>query len=197
MTARDSGKSASGTKPATDRELLERVQRRDRRAFTELYRLYQPRLVTYLKRMLSSFTLADEIADDVLFVVWNDAAKFRGASTVSTWIFGIAYRQAMSALRSELRFQRPLDRSMDVGMLVAPPPRDLDWISAGLAELSPDHRQVVVLTYFCGCSYEEIAQIADCPVGTVKTRMFHARRRLRFLLPRLSGEKDDRGSDHG
>ena len=196
MTPRDSGKSASRSQ-ANERELLERVQRRDRQAFTELYRLYQPRLLTYLKRMLSSLALADEIVDDVLFVVWNDAAKFRGDSAVSTWVFGIAYRQAMSALRSELRFQRALDRSADVSLLVAPPPRDLDWIGAGLAELSPDHRQVIVLTYFCGCTYEEIAEIADCPVGTVKTRMFHARRRLKVLLPRLSGEKSDRSSDHG
>jgi RNA polymerase sigma-70 factor (ECF subfamily) len=84
-----------------------------------------------------------------------------------------------------------------VGKLVAPPARDLDLLGAGLAELSADHRQVVVLTYFCGCSYEEIAEIADCPVGTVKTRMFHARRRLKFLLPRLAGEKGGEGYEHG
>jgi RNA polymerase sigma-70 factor (ECF subfamily) len=135
--------------------------------------------------------------DDVMFVVWRDAGKFRGESAVSSWIFGIAYRQAMSALRSEARIQRPLDRSADVGKLVAPPARDLDLLGAGLAELSADHRQVVVLTYFCGCSYEEIAEIADCPVGTVKTRMFHARRRLKFLLPRLAGEKGGEGYEHG
>ena len=76
--------------------------------------------------------------------VWKDASKFRGASAVSSWIFGIAYRQAMSALRSEKRFQRPLDRNADVGELGAPPARCLiDLLGAGLAELSPDHRQVI------------------------------------------------------
>jgi RNA polymerase sigma-70 factor (ECF subfamily) len=197
MTPRESGNEGGGPGAATDNELLERVQRHNRQAFTELYRRFQPRLLAYLNRMLASMAIADEIVDDVMFVVWRDAGKFRGESAVSSWIFGIAYRQAMSALRSEARIQRPLDRSADVGKLVAPPARDLDLLGAGLAELSADHRQVVVLTYFCGCSYEEIAEIADCPVGTVKTRMFHARRRLKFLLPRLAGEKGGEGYEHG
>jgi RNA polymerase sigma-70 factor (ECF subfamily) len=197
MTPRESGNEGGGPGAATDNELLERVQRHNRQAFTELYRRFQPRLLAYLNRMLASMAIADEIVDDVMFVVWRDAGKFRGESAVSSWIFGIAYRQAMSALRREARFQRPLDRSADVGKLVAPPARDLDLLGAGLAELSADHRQVVVLTYFCGCSYEEIAEIADCPVGTVKTRMFHARRRLKFLLPRLAGEKGGEGYEHG
>jgi RNA polymerase sigma-70 factor (ECF subfamily) len=197
MTPRESGNEGGGPGAATDDQLLERVQRYNRQAFTELYRRFQPRLLAYLNRMLASMAIADEIVDDVMFVVWRDAGKFRGESAVSSWIFGIAYRQAMSALRREARFQRPLDRSADVGKLVAPPARDLDLLGAGLAELSADHRQVVVLTYFCGCSYEEIAEIADCPVGTVKTRMFHARRRLKFLLPRLAGEKGGEGYEHG
>jgi RNA polymerase sigma-70 factor (ECF subfamily) len=54
--------------------------------------------------------------------------------------------------------------------------------------LSPDHRQVVELTYFGGFSYQDIAEIANCPVNTVKTRMFHARRRLKVLLPVLAGQ---------
>jgi RNA polymerase sigma-70 factor (ECF subfamily) len=197
MTPRESGNEGGGPGAATDNELLERVQRHNRQAFTELYRRFRPRLLAYLNRMLASMAIADEIVDDVMFVVWRDAGKFRGESAVSSWIFGIAYRQAMSALRSEARIQRPLDRSADVGKLVAPPARDLDLLGAGLAELSADHRQVVVLTYFCGCSYQEIAAIADCPVGTVKTRMFHARRRLKFLLPRLAGEKGGEGYEHG
>jgi RNA polymerase sigma-70 factor, ECF subfamily len=197
VAPRESGNPGGGPDAATDNELLERVQRRNRQAFTELYRRFQPRLLAYLNRMLASMAIADEIVDDVMFVVWKDAGKFRGESAVSSWIFGIAYRQAMSALRSEARFQRPLDRSADVGKLVAPPPRDLDLLGAGLAELSADHRQVIVLTYFCGCSYEEIAEIAGCPVGTVKTRMFHARRRLKFLLPRLAGEEGGEDYEHG
>lgn len=179
-----------------ERDLLARVRRRDREAFTELYRLYQPRLLAYLRRVLASFALADEIVDDVLFVVWKDAKKFRGDSAVSSWIFGIAYRKTMTAIRTESRYQAPLDRSMDTALLPATTSGDHDFVRAGLAELSADHRQVIELTYFCGFSYAEIAEIADCPVNTVKTRMFHARRRLRHVLPVLAGEKPEKGRDH-
>jgi RNA polymerase sigma-70 factor (ECF subfamily) len=72
---------------------------------------------------------------------------------------------------------------------------DLELIQTGLAELSVDHRQVIELTYFCGFSYQEIADIAGCPVNTVKTRMFHARRRLKVLLPRLAGNKSETQRD--
>jgi RNA polymerase sigma-70 factor (ECF subfamily) len=70
-------------------------------------------------------------------------------------------------------------------------------LHAGISELSTEHRQVVELTYFCGFSYQEIAAIADCPVNTIKTRMFHARRRLKRLLPRLAGDTGQQGRDHG
>ena len=67
--------------------------------------------------------------------------------------------------------------------------RDLrDLLDRGLSRLSAEQRAVVELTYFTGCSYEEIAAIAGCPVNTVKTRMFHARAKLRGLLPALGGE---------
>ena len=194
------GESAGGDEDAVvpgERELLALVARRDRRAFTELYRRYQPRLLAYLYRLLSNAALADEIADDVLFVVWQDAKKFRGTSAVSSWIFGIAYRKSMTALRRELRYQKPLDRQADIGRLPALSRADMEFVHAGLSALSADHRQVVELTYFCGFSYQEIAEIADCPVNTVKTRMFHARRRLTTLLPELAGDGVKPGREHG
>jgi RNA polymerase sigma factor (sigma-70 family) len=194
------GESAGGNEDAAvpgERELLALVARRDRRAFTELYRRYQPRLLAYLYRLLSNAALADEIADDVLFVVWQDAKKFRGTSAVSSWIFGIAYRKSMTALRRELRYQKPLDRHADIGRLPALSRADMEFVHAGLSALSADHRQVVELTYFCGFSYQEIAEIADCPVNTVKTRMFHARRRLKTLLPELAGDVVKPGREHG
>jgi len=171
-----------------DHTLLVRVGRGDRGAFSELYRLYQPRLYGYLRRLLQDPATVEEVLDDVMLVVWKDARKFRGGSAVSTWVFGIAYRKAMTAIRSEVRYQAPLDRSADTSAIADKPSPDTDWICAALAHLSPDHRQVVELTYFSGFSYAEIAAIARCPVNTVKTRMFHARRRLKVLLPVLAGQ---------
>jgi RNA polymerase sigma-70 factor (ECF subfamily) len=70
-----------------------------------------------------------------------------------------------------------------------------DLLDEALRQLSPEHRAVVELTYFHGCSYQDIALIADCPVNTVKTRMFHARAKLRKLLPALGGDEPARVSE--
>ena len=180
---------------ANDLALLVRVGRGDRRAFADIYRLYQPRLYGYLRRLLRDPATVEEVLDDVMLVVWKDARKFRGQSAVSTWVFGIAYRKAMTAIRSEGRYQAPLDRGADANAVADEPSQDREWIRAALMHLSPDHRQVVELTYFSGFSYREIADIACCPVNTVKTRMFHARRRLKVLLPALAGEAKEKDRD--
>jgi len=195
MTPRHSSESGAGTETAADRTLLAAVRARDRRAFALLYRRYHPRLHGYLRRLLPNPVFADEIVDDVMFVVWTDARRFRGQSAVSSWIFGIAYRKAMSAIRKEGRYQAPLDRAADADAVAAGSSQDSDLLRAGLARLSADHRQVLELTYFCGFSYREIAEIADCPINTVKTRMFHARRRLKHLLPILAGDAKENERD--
>lgn len=175
--------------------LLDRVRRGDRSAFSELYQRYQPRLYGYLLRLLANPVMVEEILDDVMLVVWTDARKYRGAAAVSTWIFGIAYRKALTAMRADRRYQSRLDRNTDPNAIASESMQHAEWIRAGLARLSPDHRQVLELTYFGGFSYREIADIAGCPVNTVKTRMFHARRRLRILLPALAGETKDPSSE--
>lgn len=197
MTRPTSGQTGQGREAAAQRALVDAIRRRDRGAFTELYRLYHPRLFGYLRRLLPNGALAEEVLDDVMFVVWKDARKFRGQSAVSSWIFGIAYNKAMTALRKEQRYHAQLDRGADPEATPAVPDRDNEVLVAGLARLSPDHRQVVVLTYFCGFSYGEIARIARCPVNTVKTRMFHARRRLKILLPELAGNTKEESHEHG
>ncbi len=189
--------SNAASEPALDeRELLVAIGKRDREAFTRLYRSYQPRLHGYLRRLLANPGLVEEVVDDVMFVVWTDAAKYRGDSAVSSWIFGIAYRKAMTALRKEGRHQAPHVTYVLPETDDAERNMNLELISVALAGLSDDHRQVIELTYFCGMSYQEIADVADCPVNTVKTRMFHARRRLKVSLPKLAGERTEVNRDH-
>lgn len=182
------GTAVPGGKGANELALLDRVRRGDRGAFSELYRLYHPRLYGYLRRLLPNPATAEEVLDDVMLVVWRDARKFRGDAAASSWIFGIAYRRALTAMRTERRYQAPLDHHTNAEMVAGETAQQDEWIGAALLELSPDHRQVIELTYFGGFSYREIAKIAGCPVNTVKTRMFHARRRLKVLLPVLAGQ---------
>jgi RNA polymerase sigma-70 factor (ECF subfamily) len=178
---------------ATDLALLERIGNGDRDALRELYGTYYHPLLRFIYRITGRLDLAQEGVNDVMLVVWRNVRSFGGRSSVSTWIMGIGYRKALKLLAasrrwtdrfSSARFDEIVERSdalaehSDDGDL-----RDL--LDAALRHLSAEHRAVVELTYFYGCSYEEIAAIAACPVNTVKTRMFHARAKLKKLLPAL------------
>jgi RNA polymerase sigma-70 factor (ECF subfamily) len=167
--------------------LLERVTRGEREAFEALYRLYHPRLTRFLDRMTRRPGLVEELLNDTMLVVWRRADSFNGRSKVSTWVFGIAYRKALKALRT-------LDEAVAEGGAEEEPAVDAEpehhvgrlqvhaLLMRALDGLSAEHRAVVDLTYFHGMGYREIADVVDCPVDTVKTRMFHARRRLKLLL---------------
>jgi len=167
--------------------LLHRIAAGDRAAFEALYRCYFPRLRRFLERMLRRPHTVEEVLNDAMLVVWRKAASFNAQSKVSTWIFAIAYRRALKSMQ---RFDDPLE--FDEEQVVCPRPgpdgalmqRELAAaLEQAIAGMSAEHRAVVELTYYQGCAYREIAQILGCPVDTVKTRMFHARRRLRRLLP--------------
>jgi RNA polymerase sigma-70 factor (ECF subfamily) len=176
-------------------ELLRRTTARDREAFQELYRLYHRRLARFLTRMTRHYEVAEEIINDTMWVVWERAADFRGASQVSTWIMGIAYRRALKTLRrASLQIQSadvdPPEEIGDASAAVDEADRR-ELVMRALAQLPIEQRLVVEFTYYLGHSCADIAEIMDCPVNTVKTRMFHARRKLRVLLPELSGVPED------
>jgi RNA polymerase sigma-70 factor (ECF subfamily) len=180
------GDRTTSASEALERGWVARIALGDRAAFEALYRCYFPRLMRFLRRLLRQPHTIEEVLDDTLLVVWRKAASFQGESKVSTWVFAIAYRRAM---KTHGRFDDPLEYEGDAideqglqpeqallqRQLGATLDRALDAISA-------NQRAVVELTYFHGCRYQEIAEIMDCPVETVKTRMFHARRKLRELL---------------
>lgn len=185
--------SSSSAPPAFAEEaesrLIAHVAGRDLAAFEALYRAYHPRLTRFLDRVTRRPGLVEEVLNDTMFVVWNAAARFSGESKVSTWIFAIAYRTALKALRRVDTTFGADDAGLEAMESAEPGPeeqfarRELHAaLLHALDGLSPAHRAVVDLTYFHGMGYRDIAAVVDCPVDTVKTRMFHARRRLRSLL---------------
>lgn len=174
-----------------DLALLARIGNGDRNALRDLYTTYYHPLLRFIYRITGRLDLAQEGVNDVMLVVWGSSRSFGGRSSVSTWIMGIGYRKALKLLASSRRWTDrfvgvPEDVIERYAPLVEQSDDDLrDLLDEALRHLSPEHRAVVELTYFYGCSYEEIAAIADCPVNTVKTRMFHARAKLKKLLPAL------------
>lgn len=173
---------------ADDRLLIERIAQRDREALQCLYFAYHRRMSRFLMRLMHRYDLAEEVINDTMFLVWQQAARFRGDSQVSTWILGIAYRRALKALR----YAQPpggvfLCEAPEAGHDAGASQRELrQCIDIALTSLPAEQRLVVELCYFMGYSCAEIARIADCPVNTVKTRMYHARSRLRGMLPALA-----------
>lgn len=168
--------------------LLSRIVAHDSAALKELYLLYHKRLARFLLRLTSRSDLAEEIINDTFWVVWQRAAQFRGASLVSTWILGIAYRRALKALRRTRPMFVP-ESEIDEHLLDEPWQRAelSEWLGMALARLPLEQRTVMELAYTLGHSCEEIASIMECPVNTIKTRMFYARRKLRALLDALAG----------
>lgn len=169
--------------------LIGRVAAGDIEAFKRLHGAYRRRLFAYAMKMLEDAGAAEELCNDVLLDVWRQAGQFRGRSKLSTWVFGIAHNKALNALRKS-------SRGADVALEHAasspdgrPGPEDeaerrdtRERLEAALAKLPREQREVVELTFYHGFSYEEIAQIINCPPGTVKTRMFHAKQKLRGWL---------------
>jgi len=173
---------------ADDAQLIRRIARGERQALSELYARYQRSLFAYLLQLTPDYGLAEELLQDTLVAVWKCAHSFEGRSSVLTWLIGIARRQAHNTLR-----QRKLPLA-DLAALECMPATDLEpeeWALASVArdelaqafrELSPVHREVLLLTFVQELSYQETATILEIPVGTVKSRLSNARRTLRTLL---------------
>ena len=162
--------------------LLRMVAERDKSALTQLYLLYHARLFKFVFRLIRSFSAADELVNDIMLVVWRKADTFRGDSKVSTWIFGIAYRQTMRRLtRKQLQIAASTEPD-DYGADNVAGMETEDWVRNGLNALPAAQQITVVLVFYLGLSYEETAIVTGCPVNTVKTRMFHARRKLKEYL---------------
>lgn len=187
-------RASAGSGEPTE-SLVDRIVDRDLAAFEQLYREYQRRLFGFVFRLTRRSDLVEEIVQETLLVVWRDARKFDRRSRFSTWILGIAYRRALKTMSGEARRSARESTWAGERSRVAEAPLNPERLSAGresaealwraLAELTAEQRAVIELTFVEGCSYGEIAELLDCPVNTIKTRMFHARRRLRELLPEI------------
>ena len=152
--------------------MLERVQAGDRRAFEALYRSYHARLSRFLLRLLRRPHLVEEVLNDTMMVVWRRLDGFDGRSRFSTWLFGIAYRQGLAALR---KLDEPVDDDrQDAVDEAAPGPgegAEAAMVQRGLAEalatLSPAHRAGVERSYFKEFGYRGFAAIKYFPPDTV------------------------------
>lgn len=174
------------TQDNDEQALIRRMQAGDVDALAALYHLYRPRIGRFLLRMGLPEQDHDTVVNDVLYTAWTHAERFDPyRSRLSTWLFGIARNKALKTFHAN---RTPIAEPEQVDEL-AEWHDDIEsletrqWIAFGLASLPSEQRMVLELTFLEGLTYAEIAEILDCPVNTVKTRVFHARRKLRDMLP--------------
>jgi RNA polymerase sigma-70 factor (ECF subfamily) len=182
--------------------LLDRIKQGDEAAFRELYRAFSRRLYAYVIRKLGNEAQAEEIVSDTLYEVWKAPARFRGESQFSTWLIGIARNKVLMAFRSrkpdavyeDLQEIAEVIASEDAGAfeLLAQRQRR-EGVQHCMERLSEDHREAIHLVFYEGMALAEVAQVQDCPENTVKTRLFHARQKLRNCL-KLLLEREGGGS---
>lgn len=161
----------------SDQGLMKRVAAEDEDAFRSLYDRYADRVFRYALTLLRNQHLAEEAAQETMVAVWKSASRFEGRSKVSTWIFGIARNKAFDLVRREKRG----DRVPDVSLVSPDPAPGLlkqEQVAGAMSTLPEPQREVVFLTFYEGLSYGEISGMLGIPEGTVKSRMFHAKRKL-------------------
>ncbi len=197
------GPGHTGTRTMDNDEvlrLLGRIERADEAAFRELYRAFSRKLYAYVLRQLGDPAQAEEIVADTLYEVWRQPAKFRGESQFSTWLIGIARNKVLMAFRAR-KPDAIHDDLDDVAESIASDDESAFDILANqqrregvrhcMDKLSDEHRECVHLVFYEGLSLAEVAALQSCPENTVKTRLFHARQKLknclRLLLEREGG----------
>lgn len=182
----------------TDEELLAAFRRGEREAFGLLVRRYEGELYGYLRRYLGDGDLADDVFQNTFLQVFTKIRHYALGRPVRPWLYTIATNQAIDALRRAGRHQavsldlereeaRGADMPQLLGFLESRGPSPLDHVQgeerrqlvrAGVERLPEFLRQVVILAYYQGLPYKEIADIMGIPVGTVKSRLHAALMRL-------------------
>lgn len=183
-----------------DQQLVLRVQQGDRRAFDLLVGKYQHKIVSVITRYVRNIDEAQDVAQDTFVRAWKALPNFRGDSAFFTWLYRIAINTAKNHLVA--RSRRPPDTDVDIddaeflesadGLRDGDTPlghlltREIEnTVRQALEALPEEMRQAVMLREFDGLSYEEIAQVMACPVGTVRSRIFRGREAIDEALQPL------------
>ncbi|MBD9356845.1 sigma-70 family RNA polymerase sigma factor [Methylomonas sp. EbA] len=167
--------------------LLQLIGEGDSAAFETFYKNYYPRLFRFILRMTHQPEAVEELIQETLLVVWEKSHSFNNESKISTWVFGIAYHKTLKAMAKSARRRNDYDIdewTETIGDPTANPANNWeneDWLNYALATLPPDQRAVIELTFYHDLPYQDVAKILDCPENTVKTRMFHARKKLQVF----------------
>jgi RNA polymerase sigma-70 factor (ECF subfamily) len=164
-------------------------------AFERLFRSYAPRVFRFAMMHLNNRAQAEEVVQETMIALWKSAKSYRSQSRVSSWVLGIARNKALDRVRARRREPEFVRERFDGRASARATPEQVarqeiqaERVRQALGQLSPEHREVMVLAFYHDLSYSEIAQMLGCPEGTVKSRVYYAKEQLKKLLSAEDGE---------
>jgi RNA polymerase sigma-70 factor (ECF subfamily) len=188
----------------SDQQLVQRVQQGDRRAFDLLVLRYQQRIVKLIMRYVRDPAEAQDVAQEAFIKAYRALPGFRGESAFYTWLYRIAINTAKNHLAAlqrkpvdyEVDLQDPANYELNAQLRDEETPEGLAMqeelrrtVERTIASLPEDLRTAIMLREIDGLSYEEIASAMDCPVGTVRSRIFRAREAIDRSIDAMTGAK--------
>jgi RNA polymerase sigma-70 factor (ECF subfamily) len=182
-----SARSPLPVPPPTDEALIASIAQGERGAMQVLFGRHHAPVYRFAARITGNPSLAEDIVSDVFLDVWRRADRFAGRSKVSTWLLAITRYKAINAMRD-----RAVPLEAGVAETLVDPGDDPETVMGNrdrqrimrtcLGQLNPMHREIIDLVYYHRATIFEAARMLRIPVGTVKTRMYYARRQLAELL---------------
>ena len=174
--------------------LLARVAQRDERAFRRVYEAFARRVYAFALHRLGDAAACEELVADTLHEVWKRPDTYRGESRFSTWLLGIARHKIIDRLRARGPDHEDIDEQLDLHDPQAPEGfRQLadqqlrDGMARCVGKLGEPHRECLHLVFYEDLSVADVAAVQNVPEGTVKTRLFHARAKIKQCLQNLLG----------
>ena len=189
----------------SDKEVLDLIVEHDREALETLYDRYRSGIYSLAMHMLRDLGAAEEVTQDVFFNVWRRASSYHSQrGSVTSWLFSIAHHRTIDELRRRKREQTRVQQGVDLSnkpsednegdpIAYATSQFERGQLEDALCTLRPEQREIVVLAYFGGLTHSEISKKLGQPLGTVKTRMRLALRKLRDVLSSQIQEQADHG----
>lgn len=193
--------SLQDRKREDDQQLIRATANGSEAAFGQIYQKYHQPIYNYLLRITQDEAGADDILQEVFFAIWQGASKFKHLSSLKTWIYRIAYKQSISWLRKHQRKSNPMELDEIVDGSRTPEETAISsdqstQLRKAMADLAPKHRAVLELAFIEEMSYSEIAEILNCPIGTVKSRMSYALRNLNHVMVKIGIDQwEDSGKE--
>lgn len=175
------------TEDAEDRRSIERMAGADEAALRELFSRHGQRVYRFVVRRAGNEALARELVNDVFLDAWRGAGRYEGRSSVATWLLSIARNKCVSALRRRKEESLDEEAASEIGDAGDDPEVSAQKgdkavvLRRCIDRLSPEHREIVDLVYYHELSVLEASEVVGIPEGTVKTRLFGARKQLSEL----------------